>query len=97
MLAFSAWGASPLRLGVEDEGNNESGRSRISLWISKTCNEATMQEHMCDLPVKAQDLAENQDQDHADKDSRLLHVGPNALVTDDTDTVSCSHACDADR
>ena len=30
-------------------------------------------------PVETQDLSENEDEDHSDKDFRLLHVGTNTL------------------
>ncbi len=41
-----------------------------------------------DIPVETEDLTKDQDQDHADEDPRLLHVGAYALVADDADAVA---------
>ena len=49
------------------------------------------------VPVESEDFAEDQDQDHADEDPRLLHVGAHALVTDDADAVAGGEAGQADR
>ena len=34
------------------------------------------------VPVETKDFAKNEDQDHADKDPRLLHVCPHSLHYD---------------
>lgn len=49
------------------------------------------------IPVETQDLAENQDQDHSDEDSRLLHESPDAHVADNTDAVACCKTCHSHR
>lgn len=48
------------------------------------------------VPVKTQDLAENENQHHADKDARLLHVGADARVAHDADAVAGRETGQAD-
>ena len=40
------------------------------------------------IPVETQNFTENQNQHHADKYPRLLHVRPYTLVADDADAVA---------
>jgi hypothetical protein len=47
-------------------------------------------------PIKSKNFTENEDQNHADKDARLEHVGPNALVAHDSDAVARGETCQAD-
>lgn len=47
------------------------------------------------IPIKTKDFAENQDQDHANKDPGLLHIGTNTTVTNNSDAVTSSKTCHA--
>lgn len=49
------------------------------------------------IPVEPQHFAENENQDHADKDPGLQHVRPDALVTDNADAVSGGEGCETNR
>jgi hypothetical protein len=40
------------------------------------------------LPVETEDFAKNQNEDHANEDPGLLHVGPDTAVTDNADAVA---------
>lgn len=48
------------------------------------------------VPVKTEDFAENENEDHADEDAALLHVGAHALIANDTDRVARRQTCEAD-
>lgn len=50
-----------------------------------------------DIPVKTENLAENQNQNHADKDAALGHEGAHSLLADDADGVAGSQTREADR
>lgn len=52
---------------------------------------------MIDSPIETQDLSKDEDQDHADEDAALGHVGTHALVTYDTDAVTGRETCHANR
>jgi hypothetical protein len=57
---------------VQDKGDNQAVQRlvrRIELQIKKLA-----------VPVKSKNFAENQDEDHAHEDSRLLHVRAHALM-----------------
>ena len=41
------------------------------------------------IPIKPQDLSENEDQNHADEDAALLHVRADARVTNNANAVTC--------
>ena len=47
------------------------------------------------IPVESQDFSENENEDHADKDAGLLHVGADTSVADNTDTVAGRKTCQA--
>lgn len=49
------------------------------------------------IPVKTQYFSEDQNQDHSDKDSALVHERPDTLVPHNTDAVPSSEAGHADR
>lgn len=48
-------------------------------------------------PIKTQNLSENKDQDHSNKDAALGHVGSHALVANDADAVSGRETRHANR
>lgn len=48
------------------------------------------------MPVKTQYFPKNQDQDHANKDSGLLHKRPHSRITHDPNTVASTQACQSD-
>lgn len=84
------WNLS-LALRVEDQGNDQSVQH--NLLATKETKASYADIFGCWYsPVKTQNLTKNQNQDHAHKDSALIHVRPHALVTDDTDAISGGQA-----
>jgi hypothetical protein len=49
------------------------------------------------IPVETENFAENEDEDHADEDARLLKVGADALVTNIAYAVTSGETGHADR
>jgi hypothetical protein len=58
--------------GVQDKGDDQSVQKLVS-WVELETKKLA-------IPVKSKNFAENQNEDHAHKDSRLLHVRPHALL-----------------
>jgi len=82
-----------LALGVENESNDETGRSEVS----KTEPRRGCPRPARHLPVETQDFSKDENQNHAHKDPRLFHVGPDALVAHDADAIAGRQAREADR
>ena len=83
-----------LALSVEEEGDDKSGTG-----ISK---KADGERHgargaLAYIPIETQNFAKDENQDHADKNPRLVHVRPDALVADDTNAVPGSQPRQSDR
>jgi hypothetical protein len=55
-----------------------------------------VQEQGNDQTIETQNFAENKDKHHADKDSGLLHVGPDTAITDHANAVSGGKTRQAD-
>jgi hypothetical protein len=76
-----------LALGVENKSDNQATPGQFYYHSHKP-------DH---LPVKAQDFAENKDQDHADKHPRLVHESTYTLVSNIANAVPGSKTCQTDR
>lgn len=76
--------------GVENEGNNETGDGQQG---HPTVYSNTKR----DIPVETENFAENQNEDHANEDARLLKVGTDALVTNIAYAVTGGETGHADR
>lgn len=80
-----------LALRVQDQRDNKAAEKvcqRVARFVVKEVQ-------VCS-PVKTQNFAEDQNQDHAHEDPALIHVGSNALVTDDTNAVASRETSHAD-
>jgi hypothetical protein len=51
---------------------------------------------MFDIPIETQHLAKNKNQDHAYENPGLFHVGADASVANDSDTVASSETSHTD-
>jgi hypothetical protein len=69
---------SSLALGVQNKRDNKPCDSQ---------QHSGRQPHP-NLPIEAQDFAKNENQNHANEDSRLQHVSSDALVANNADAVS---------
>ena len=58
--------------GVQDKGDDQAVQKLVS-WVELETKKLA-------IPVKSKNFAENQNEDHAHEDSRLLHVRAHALL-----------------
>lgn len=74
--------------GVEQQSNNQAVSCQLPINEAAKYNKQAVGRQ--NIPIKTKDFSKDENQNHADKDSRLLHVCADALVADNANAVSGS-------